>query len=206
MVQRKIPVSSVVFRELYPFGPRESEPRSWPQHVRDNLAVEARAETATFYGGERTYEAKFPGLDYNYLPHRRRLGRFLHHNELFKAMDRLGLTKWEIYELCNWDCTLYAKEKYVREHPSLRGVRDTTGEDIPTWEQVHGPDARSLEIAEEGEEGDAETEGEFEEEGGIETDKEDVEMEGADELAVEQPGESGLYVYCPLGVRVWACL
>lgn len=195
MVARKVPVSSLVFKELYPFGPVKPEDiRSWAQHVRDNLVPEARYETTQYYGQDRTYEVKLPGLDYTYFPHRRRLSRFPHHRQLFKALEKLGLTNWEIYELCNWDCTLWQKNRYLRDHPSLKYVRDTTGEDLPTWEEVHRQEVEHADGVLSDDVSEVEEEyaepGEDEED---DSDKEDVEMEDVEEhhvseLAIERQG------------------
>ena len=118
-------------------------------------------------------------------------------------MDKLHLTEWEIYELCNWDCSLYYKHKYIRDHPSLRNVRDTTGADLPTWEQVHSSFIHEQSMSFTNQESEAEDDAythdgdEDDEEQDEDTDKEDFEMEEegqlqADELAIERQGTSAI--------------
>lgn len=90
-----------------------------------------RIETANFYGSLDTIEARYPGLNYAFAPHRKRLGRFPHHRKLFDAFDRLGLTNAEIQGFCRWEGTLWARERYERDE----GVKvvDTTGSEIGAW-------------------------------------------------------------------------
>ena len=197
MVGRKYPVSTQVFKELYPFGPtKPDDPKSWTQHVRDNLFQEARIETFTYYGQERGWEVKFPGLDYTYGPHIRRLYRFPYHRQLFHVIDKLALTNWEIYELCNWECTLWHKDKYLRDHPNVKHMGDTTGTDVPTWDEIQSHEeelaADLLEAT------IAENEARNQEmEDDDESDKDDMDMEDDDsggttigsEVAIERQGE-----------------
>lgn len=89
---------------------------------------EVRIETANFYGALDCIEAQYPGLDYSYTPHRKRLSRFPWHKKLFRAFDELGLTRNEILSLCQWEGTKSAKDKYERDVG--RTIRDTTSDDI----------------------------------------------------------------------------
>lgn len=92
---------------------------------------EVRIEVATFYGDLNSVEARYPGLDYCYPPHRLRLGRFKHHRRLFRAFEALCLTEQEIQELCCWEGSKWARQKYEED----QGVKviDTTGDDIAPW-------------------------------------------------------------------------
>lgn len=83
---------------------------------------------ATFYGDLNSAEARYPGLNYCYPPHRMRLGRFKHHRRLFDAFDQLGLTYNEIQDFCCWEGTKWARERYEKDE----GVKvvDTTGDDV----------------------------------------------------------------------------
>lgn len=142
MVQRKTTVAQQVFKELYPFpNPKGEDPRTWSQHVRENLVLEVRHEIFRFYGQERSFEVKLPGLDYTYQPHRRRLNRYPYHTQLFNAFDCLDLTNWEIYELCNWEGTLHQKDKFLKEHPDFGTVQDTTG--VSSWSCINVLDVAS---------------------------------------------------------------
>jgi hypothetical protein len=129
-MHRKQTTAQVVYQHLYP-TPSPTDPQNFAQHLSKNLVGEVRIETATFYGSLDTIEARYPGLNYSYGPHRRRLGRFPHHARLFKAFDDLGLTEHEIAQLCRWEGTLWARERYERDEGVK--VRDTTGQDIGPW-------------------------------------------------------------------------
>ena len=121
-------ISQVVYRHLYP-RPRQNDPSSFSSHVTRNLVPEVRVETATFYGALDCLEAQYPGLNYTYPPHRRRLGRFPWHRRLFRAFDELGLTDSEILSICQWEGTKSAKDKYERDAGQI--IVDTTLDDIP---------------------------------------------------------------------------
>lgn len=88
-------------------------------------------ETAAFYGTLDSREAQYPGLDYSYQPHRRRLSRFTWHRRLFRAFDNLKLTKSEIAGLTKWEGTRWAKERFEKEQGIT--IRDTTGDGIEDW-------------------------------------------------------------------------
>ncbi|KAF2737158.1 hypothetical protein EJ04DRAFT_420474, partial [Polyplosphaeria fusca] len=129
-MHRKIPISTLVYQTLFP-NPTPTDPASFSAHLSKNLVGEVRIETATFYGSLDTIEARYPGLNYAYAPHRKRLGRFPHHAKLFRAFDELGLTESEILGFCRWEGTLWARERYERDEGVK--VRDTTGSEIQAW-------------------------------------------------------------------------
>ncbi|KAH7391120.1 hypothetical protein DE146DRAFT_155986 [Phaeosphaeria sp. MPI-PUGE-AT-0046c] len=129
-MHRKNPISVLVYNTLFP-QPAPTDPPSFSAHLSKNLVGEVRIETANFYGSLDTIEARYPGLNYAFAPHRKRLGRFPHHRRLFGAFDRLGLTEAEIQGFCRWEGTLWARERYERDE----GVKviDTTGSEIGAW-------------------------------------------------------------------------
>jgi hypothetical protein len=129
-MHRKNPISVLVYNTLFP-TPSPTDPPSFSAHLSKNLVGEVRIETANFYGSLDTIEARYPGLNYAFQAHRKRLGRFPHHRRLFEAFDRLGLTESEIQGFCRWEGTLWARERYERDE----GVRvvDTTGVEIGSW-------------------------------------------------------------------------
>ncbi|KAF1829354.1 hypothetical protein BDW02DRAFT_168946 [Decorospora gaudefroyi] len=129
-MHRKNPISVLVYNTLFP-TPSPTDPPSFSAHLSKNLVGEVRIETANFYGSLDTIEARYPGLNYAFAPHRKRLGRFPHHRRLFDAFDALGLTEAEIQGFCRWEGTLWARERYERDE----GVRvvDTTGVEICAW-------------------------------------------------------------------------
>jgi hypothetical protein len=129
-MHRKNPISVLVYNALFP-TPSPTDPPSFSAHLSKNLVGEVRIETANFYGSLDTIEARYPGLNYAFEPHRKRLGRFPHHRRLFEAFDRLSLTEAEIQGFCRWEGTLWARERYERDE----GVRvvDTTGVEIGQW-------------------------------------------------------------------------
>ncbi|KAF1914139.1 hypothetical protein BDU57DRAFT_453480 [Ampelomyces quisqualis] len=129
-MHRKNPISVLVYNTLFP-QPAPTDPPSFSAHLSKNLVGEVRIETANFYGSLDTIEARYPGLNYAFAPHRKRLGRFPHHRRLFDAFDRLALTEAEIQGFCRWEGTLWARERYERDE----GVKvvDTTGSEIGAW-------------------------------------------------------------------------
>jgi hypothetical protein len=129
-MRRQTPIQSLVYNTLFP-DPTPQDPQDFSQFLIRYLILEVRVETHRFYGNLDTTEAKYPGLNYAHAPHRRRLGRFPHHARLFRAFDALGLTTYEISELCKWEGTLWARQRYEREE-GLR-VEDTTGCEIARW-------------------------------------------------------------------------
>jgi hypothetical protein len=120
---RKPSISQLVYGALYPKA-RPNDPVSFAAHTSRNLVPEVRAETANFYGSLDCLEAQYPGLDYNFPPHRKRLSRFHHHRKLFKVFDELGLTEAEIGSLCRWEGTKSARERYEADEGVK--IRDTT--------------------------------------------------------------------------------
>ena len=96
-------------------------------------------EVQTYYGALDTLEAQYPGLDYTYLPHRRRMSRYPWHRRLFRVFDELGLTDNEILNLCQWEGTRAAKERYERE--AQTEVKTTTANDVVSAPPGSGPRA-----------------------------------------------------------------
>lgn len=129
-MRRQIPVHQQLYNHLFPH-PSPIDPPSFTAHLAKNLVPEVRIEVATFYGDLNSVEARYPGLDYCYPPHRLRLGRFKHHRRLFKAFEVLGLTEQEIQDLCCWEGSKWARQKYEED----QGVKvmDTTGDEIGPW-------------------------------------------------------------------------
>jgi hypothetical protein len=119
-----------VYHHLYPH-PGPQDPPDFSQYLIRHLITEVRIETQRFYGGLDTIEAKYPGLNYSHPPHRKRLARFQNHARLFRAFDELGLTGHEISELCKWEGTLWARQRYERDE----GIKviDTTGNEIKPY-------------------------------------------------------------------------
>jgi hypothetical protein len=130
-MHRKNAISGLVYNALFPKPDPNTDPPSFSAHLSKNLVGEVRIETANFYGSLDTIEARYPGLNYAFAPHRKRLGRFPHHRRLFEAFDRLALTEAEIQGFCRWEGTLWARERYERDE----GVKvvDTTGAEIGEW-------------------------------------------------------------------------
>ncbi|EAT81112.1 hypothetical protein HBI56_104400 [Parastagonospora nodorum] len=139
-MHRKNPISVLVYNTLFP-TPSPTDPPSFSAHLSKNLVGEVRIETANFYGSLDTIEARYPGLNYAFAPHRKRLGRFPHHRKLFAAFDSLGLTESEIQGFCRWEGTLWARERYERDE----GVKvvDTTGCEIGAWVDRRQPRSRA---------------------------------------------------------------
>ncbi|KAI9703495.1 MAG: hypothetical protein M1820_005799 [Bogoriella megaspora] len=130
-MHRKQPIAVMLYNCLYPNPRPNVDPATFSQHLSKHLVPEVRIETATFYGSLDTIEARYPGLNYSHPPHRKRLGRFPHHANLFRAFDELGLTEGEIAGFCRWEGTKWARERYERDEGIK--VQDTTGLDIPEW-------------------------------------------------------------------------
>ncbi|KAF2273487.1 uncharacterized protein EI97DRAFT_159494 [Westerdykella ornata] len=146
-MRRQTPVSVLVYNYLFP-NPTPHDPISFHAHLTKNLVGEVRIETNRFYGGLETVEARYPGLNYTYAPHRKRLSRFPHHKRLFEAFDALGLTESEILGLCRWEGTIWARERYERDEGVK--VRDTTGEEIGPWVDRRAERRRARQLQEEG--------------------------------------------------------
>lgn len=126
-MRRQTPIAHLLYNYLFP-RPTPNDPPSFAAHLARNLVPEVRIEVSTFYGDLNSVEARYPGLNYCYPPHRMRLGRFKHHRRLFDAFDNLGLTYNEIQDFCCWEGTKWARERYEKDEGIY--VLDTTGDDI----------------------------------------------------------------------------
>ncbi|KAJ5996153.1 hypothetical protein N7499_007532 [Penicillium canescens] len=124
---RKPSLAQIVYNATFP-RPRTNEPGSFAAHITRNLVPEVRVETSHFYGSLDCIEAQYPGLDYSYGPHRMRLSRFPWHRRLFRVFDELKLTEEEISDLCRWEGTKSARQRYEAEEGTK--VRDTTAQSI----------------------------------------------------------------------------
>ena len=134
---RKPSVHDALYRYLHP-RPKNNDPPTFNQFISRCLVPEVRTEVQTFYGTlENNLEAMYPGLDYTFPPHRRRLARFPAHRKLFRAFDELGLTSSEILSICVWEGTRCAKEKY--EHDNHTKIPDTTLHGIEVVNRIGGP-------------------------------------------------------------------
>jgi hypothetical protein len=130
-------ITQLVYKHLYPRPNSQKDPLSFAQFVSRLLVHEVRTETTNYYGSLNCVEAQYPGLDYSFRPHRQRLGRFPHHKRLFKAFDELGLTKNEIYSICQWEGTKSAKDKYEKD--AGKEITDTTLDDVAVEEERQAP-------------------------------------------------------------------
>ncbi|KAI9660768.1 MAG: hypothetical protein M1831_003460 [Alyxoria varia] len=186
-MRRKESVHRQVYNSIFP-SPDKAEPPSWNQFVRAHLVPEVRCEVVMFYGETNSVDARFPGLDYCWPPHRHRLSRHCGHRKLFQAFDRLHLTYNEIYQLCNWEGTLYTKHKYERENNTT--VQDTTGDEVV---EFYGPPVYDEEedTLEEGEVEEEDEEDDVMSDAKSEVD-EDEDEEPEDVSATFQAGENGL--------------
>ncbi|KAF7910648.1 uncharacterized protein EAF01_002158 [Botrytis porri] len=124
------PVDQLVYECMFP-KPKTGDPQSFQAFLQRSLVPEVRHETQAFYGHLTSQEAKYPGLDYSYRPHRVRLSRFPWHRRLFRAFDNLRLTEYEIATLTKWEGTRWAKERFEKEKGII--IRDTTGDGIEDW-------------------------------------------------------------------------
>ncbi|KAF4632012.1 hypothetical protein G7Y89_g6126 [Cudoniella acicularis] len=152
-------IDQLVYECMFP-KPKSTDPQNFQGLLQRQLVPEVRLETQAFYGHLSSQEAKYPGLDYSYGPHRVRLSRYQWHRRLFRAFDNLGLTKSEIASLTKWEGTRWAKERFEREQGIK--IRDTTGDGIEDWiepelrvptaPQAHRADVEDMEdIQEDGE-------------------------------------------------------
>jgi hypothetical protein len=124
------PTDQLVYECMLP-KPKPGDPPSFYDLLRRHLVPEVRSETISFYGSLDTPEARYPGLDFFYPPHRIRLSRFTWHERLFRAFDTLKLTPSEIAGLTKWEGTKWAKEWHEQEKGIA--IRDTTGDCIHDW-------------------------------------------------------------------------
>jgi len=129
-MRRTTPIAHILYAHLFP-SPTPKDPTTFSHHLARDLVPEVRIEVATFYGDLNTTEARYPGLDYCYPPHRMRLSRFKHHARLFAAFDALRLTNQELQDFCCWEGTKWARERYERDEGVT--VPDTTGDNIPQF-------------------------------------------------------------------------
>jgi hypothetical protein len=118
---------------------KQGDPQNFYQHISRNIVAEVRLEVQCYFGALDSLEAQYPGLDYAYPPHRRRLSRHPWHRRLFRAFDELGMTNDEIRTLCQWEGTIAAKDKY--ETDSNTEVRTTTADDVAVVSAGNGPRA-----------------------------------------------------------------
>lgn len=126
-MRRTTPIAHLLYSHLFP-QPSPNDPPNFSAHLARHLVPEVRIEVATYYGDLNSTEARYPGLNYCYPPHRMRLGRFRHHKRLFEAFDALELTPQEIQDFCCWEGTKWARERYEKDE-DVR-VFDTTGDNI----------------------------------------------------------------------------
>ncbi|KAH8813292.1 hypothetical protein F5884DRAFT_670332 [Xylogone sp. PMI_703] len=124
------PIDQLVYECMFP-KPKSTDPQNFQALLQRQLVPEVRLETQSFYGHLSSQEAKYPGLDYSYRPHRVRLSRYTWHRRLFRAFDNLGLTDSEIAGLTKWEGTRWAKERFEKEQGIV--IRDTTADDISDW-------------------------------------------------------------------------
>ena len=107
---RQIDFRDLVYRHFY--GRQQIHgTHSWPE-LQEELVEEVRTERQYFYGTGWSRESQYCGLDYKNKGHRLRLGRFPAHAKLFSIFDELELLDYEIYNLCTWEGTLWAKESH----------------------------------------------------------------------------------------------
>ncbi|CAG8108244.1 unnamed protein product [Penicillium salamii] len=137
---RKPSLAHIVYNATFP-RPRTNDPGSFAAHITRNLVPEVRVETSLFYGSLDCIEAQYPGLDYSNGPHRMRLSRFPWHRRLFRTFNELGLTEDEISDLCRWEGTKSARQRYEAEERV--SVQDTTAQSIRAASPLPGP---SIEI------------------------------------------------------------
>ncbi|KAG8533821.1 uncharacterized protein KY384_001562 [Bacidia gigantensis] len=125
---RKPEISKLVLARL--ITPKaELRDIDWRRYIDKYIVPEVRLESQRFCGPTEDHEYLYPGLDYAKPAHRLRLIHFHAHRQLFKAFDELRLTESEIYHLCNWVGTKWAKDEFEREN-NMR-IPNTT------WEGVH---------------------------------------------------------------------
>ncbi|KAK6338661.1 hypothetical protein TWF696_009472 [Orbilia brochopaga] len=114
----------------------------WDQIVQ-TLVNELKHEVASFYGNEGSdLEKQYPGFNYLDDKIRLRLSRWPWHRSFFKAIDYLALSDSEIDSVVTWWGTL--KERRAFEARTGTVIHDTTGDDIPTWEEVQKMNAERL--------------------------------------------------------------
>lgn len=132
-------IAPLVYARLFLHPDKERDPESFQAHITRNLIPEVRAEILCFYGQNDCLEAQYPGLDYAKPAHRLRLGRFSWHRRLFRVFDALRLTNHEIHQLCRWEGTKWARERWEKDEGKV--IRDTTWDDIEAAPQSQHPTA-----------------------------------------------------------------
>ncbi len=135
---RKPCIPELIYSKTFPRA-KQGDPVSFYAHIQRHIVGEVRVEVQNFYGALDTLEAQYPGLDYSFPPHRRRLSRYPWHRRLFRVFDELGLTDNEILNLCQWEGTRAAKERYEREAHTQ--VKTTTADDVVAAPRGSGPRA-----------------------------------------------------------------
>lgn len=135
---RKPSIPDLVYQKTFP-RQKQGEPASFYAHIQRHIVGEVRVEVQTYYGALDTLEAQYPGLDYTHPPHRRRMSRYPWHRRLFRVFDELSLTNDEILNLCQWEGTRAAKERYERE--AQTEVKTTTAHDVAVAPRGSGPRA-----------------------------------------------------------------
>lgn len=133
---RKPSIPDLIYQKTFP-RPKQGEPASFYAHIQRHIVGEVRVEVQTYYGALDTLEAQYPGLDYTYPPHRRRMCRYPWHRRLFRVFDELSLTNDEILNLCQWEGTRAAKERYERE--AQTEVKTTTAHEVTVAPRGSGP-------------------------------------------------------------------
>lgn len=128
---RRPRIDQLVYSVLFPKPVQGRDPPTFQAHVTKNLVPEVQEETKCFYGDIPSLESEYPGLDYAYRGHRLRLGRFTSHSRLFGAFDALRLTETEIHNLCHWEGTKWAKERYEKTEGVT--IRDTTWDGVAPY-------------------------------------------------------------------------
>jgi len=190
-------IDQLVYSVLFPNPVQGRDPPTFQAHITKNLVPEVREETKCFYGEIPSLESEYPGLDYANRGHRLRLGRFTFHRRLFRAFDALRLTETEIHNLCHWEGTKWAKDRYEKAEGVT--IRDTTWDGIVPYtpRQRRAVSKNTDEPAEEGmateheaysAEEDEDMEDEEEQEEEEEEDDEDDEEDSEDEVLNQSVG------------------
>lgn len=130
-------IDRMLYSVLFPSPVQGRDPSTLQAHIAKNLIPEVRLETLCFYGPEDCLESQYPGLDYLNPGHRLRLSRFQWHRRLFRAFDALRLTEREIHQLCRWEGTKCARDRYEKDEGVK--IRDTTWEDVTAQSEQRGP-------------------------------------------------------------------
>ena len=125
-----------VYRVLCPFQ-RSCDPPDFDSYIRAHIIPEVREETQRYYGPYTSTESMYPGLDYTDKGHRLRLSQFKYHCRLFQAFEVLGLSKFDIDELCTWAGTKAARDNYMARNNVV--IRDTTFDAISSPEPQRPP-------------------------------------------------------------------